>query len=203
MSDKLITLTTVNYSKAYIISAQLESSGIECYLRSETHLKSDFGDGVIVLVKESELDKSYHLLKELQLDFNMLKEPVGAVNSFSQLYIVPVDFSEASLNACYFALQLASRFNARIKLVHTYELIDIRPLSIDDTDFYSGSYLEGALEYKKKAEKDLIDFLSKLDRYVIEKKINVNERNFHPGFDCEIFIVFQSAIFIVNENRSC
>jgi Universal stress protein UspA and related nucleotide-binding proteins len=171
MSQKLTILTTTTFTKAQIIITRLESAGIECYLRDVNLIQPSIGSGVKVLVNEDELDKAVHLLKELHLEFEAPSESKDEEVAFPDLFLVPVDFSPASLNACFYAIELAARLKARIKLVHTYGIPDIRPLSFDDTDFYSSVVVANLTEIREEAEKNIGELLSKLQNYAQNKAL--------------------------------
>ncbi len=92
------------------------------------------------------------------------------VAAFPDLFIVPIDFSKASLNASYTAVELAGKLNARIKLIHAYNIPETRPLSPDDTDFYSGTFVNYA-DIREEAEKNMAAFLEKISTYIKHKAL--------------------------------
>lgn len=92
------------------------------------------------------------------------------VAAFPDLFIVPIDFSKASLNASFTALELAGKLNARIKLIHAYSLPETRPTSIDDTDFYAGTFINYA-DIREEAEKNMAAFLEKINAYCTQKAL--------------------------------
>ena len=91
--------------------------------------------------------------------------------AFPDLYLIPINFGDASLNACYYALEMASKLKARIKLIHAYGLPDVRPMSFDDTEFYAGTLATHITEIREEAEKNMAIFLEKIKAYSKAKSL--------------------------------
>jgi nucleotide-binding universal stress UspA family protein len=86
--------------------------------------------------------------------------------AFPDLFIIPTDFSPASLNACYFALELAVKFKARIKLIHVYAIPDPTPVTYENPEILITPTVNGIRET---AEKNLASFLKKINTYAKTK----------------------------------
>jgi nucleotide-binding universal stress UspA family protein len=171
MSDKLVVLTSTTFQKAQIITTRLEISGIECFLKNENSIQSTIGSGVKIMVANDNLEKADAILKELHLEINPQISYTYEISAFVGLFIIPVDFSEASLNACFFALELASKLKSRLKLIHTYGLPEIRPMSFDDTDFYTGTLTTHLNDLRQDAEQKIIELTNSLKDYCIKKSL--------------------------------
>lgn len=91
--------------------------------------------------------------------------------AFPDLFLVPINFSNASLNASYTALELAARMKARVKLIHAYNLPDVRPMSFDDTEFYAGTLSTHIIEIREEAEKSMATFVEKIQVYIKGKSL--------------------------------
>jgi nucleotide-binding universal stress UspA family protein len=169
---KLVELTSTSFSKAHIITTRLEASGIECYFKSVFNEQVSLGVTVKIFVYETELEKAFFLLKDLNTEILLDSDGIVNIETFSGLIIVPIDFSEAALNACYYALEIANKFNSRIKLIHTYGLPEIRPMSFDDTDFYTGTLTTHLNELKKEAEANVDLLLKNLKEYCTKHGFN-------------------------------
>jgi nucleotide-binding universal stress UspA family protein len=91
--------------------------------------------------------------------------------AFPDLFLVPINFSNASLNASYTALELAAKMKARVKLIHAYNLPDVRPMSFDDTEFYAGTLSAHITEIREEAEKSMAVFLEKINAYIKRKSL--------------------------------
>lgn len=106
--------------------------------------------------------------------------------AFQDLFLVPINFSNASLNATYTALELAAKMKARIRLIHAYNLPDVRPMSFDDAEFYAGTLSSHITEIREDAEKNMTAFLEKIKVYIKNKalpeiSITANLINGIPG----------------------
>lgn len=132
MKEKLVTLATDNYSTAEVLKAKLEAEGIECYLKNVNLLQAITPFGVKIQVPSSKVEKALRLMAVWKADHHLLekKQPQDI-----RRILVPVDFSENSKNACLFALELAAKFKADIKLLHVYiaPVVDLVPI----TDIYN------------------------------------------------------------------
>ena len=171
MAENLTMLTSTAYSKAQIIATRLESLGIGCYLRNINLIQPAIGTGVKIFVNDSDLEKAFVLLKEFNLEFNSSADVAIEETAFASLFVIPIDFSNASLNACYYALELAARFKARVKLIHTFGIPDIQPISFDNTDFFQGALASQLTNFREEAENKLSDFIQKLNLYIKSKSL--------------------------------
>jgi nucleotide-binding universal stress UspA family protein len=171
MSENLTILTSTSFNKAQIINTRLESEGIECYLRNIQPSQLPQGAVIKIFVKEVDLEKAFSILKEFHTEIDSSIAHVHTEVAFSELFIIPIDFTNASLNACYYALELANILKARIMLIHTYGLPDIRPMSIDDTNLYQGTLALQVAQVKEEAERKLSEFLHQLGKYIKSRSL--------------------------------
>lgn len=88
--------------------------------------------------------------------------------AFPDLFVIPTDFSNASLNACCFALELATKFKARIKLMHSYNTPELTSVTMDSSEMLISSTLN---EIRETAEKNLAIFLDKIRKYAAKKNL--------------------------------
>ncbi len=132
MEDRLITIATDHYTAAEILKARLESAGIECYLKHVNLLQAAVSEGVQVQIKESDVEKAMRILMEMK-SLQEEKEIKGMKEI--RRILVPVDFSEFSKAACHYALKLAQKYGADIKILHVFyaPIVDLVPI----TDAYS------------------------------------------------------------------
>ncbi len=132
MKDRLITIATDHYTAAEILKARLESAGIECYLKNVNLLQGAVSEGVQVQIKESDLEKAARILTQLK---TYQEEKESRDQKEIRRILVPVDFSEFSKTACLYALRLAKKYAADIKILHVFyaPIVDLVPI----TDAYS------------------------------------------------------------------
>ncbi len=169
MNDNLKNLGSTSFNKAQIISTRFEAAGIELFFKDINAFTAAQGTEMKLFVKEKDMAKATALLKELSLE---IQEVVGQESAaFTDEILVPVDFSQASLNASFFALELAARFKNRIKFIHTYGFPEMRPVSFDDSDFLSGTLTAYIAEMRQEAEKKLAEMLVLVQDYITRNKL--------------------------------
>jgi hypothetical protein len=152
MEDKLITVAALPYSSAHILEGRLEAEGIECYLKNINLVQSTVGDGVRLVVREKDAGRVLEYLSELQrveLEERLKSMKIKPIRKI----LVPIDFSEASLNACFYSLNLAAKLGADIRLLNAYNIPEIRPMPFDESDFYQGTLAVHLRELKNRQSK--------------------------------------------------
>lgn len=159
MEDRLVTLATDHYTAAEVLKARLESVGIECYLKHVNLLQGAVSEGVKVQIKESDVEKALRLMMEIKAEQE--KEEIKDIKKLRRI-LVPVDFSEFSKNACIYALNLAKKYEAEVKILHIYyaPIVDLVPI----TDAYSIQVdMDINLrEMEHQARKKLINFVNEI-----------------------------------------
>ena len=121
MEDKLITIAMHNYARAEILRTRLESEGVECYLKNVNLIHSVVSGGVKVQVSSRNLEKALRIVEKVSEQWreeyqDEQEEPTQGI----QKILVPIDFSDYSVNACRYAIGLAEKLNAEIKWMHVY-----------------------------------------------------------------------------------
>ena len=168
--SSLVTIATYEQSKtAYILKAKLEDANIDCYfviLRSS----EEEWEEVRVQVSEFDVERAIKVMLTIQQEYGLDIEKIEAANPKRKI-IVPTDFSIGSEHACHYAIQLAYKINAEIKLLHVYEA-PVTDLSIKESATYL-SYLQSAIrETENKAKTALVDFNRKMKTYMEGQKID-------------------------------
>jgi nucleotide-binding universal stress UspA family protein len=127
-------------------------------------IQPNIADGVKLLIRESDIEKAVRLLTE--------HRPLQKGELAPGKILVPVDFSAISANAAKFAIKLANRFNAEVKILHVYHspTIDMIPFSdvgSIQVDFdYSGQLLQ------KEAKSRLLNFYGEIKNFATEQKLD-------------------------------
>lgn len=114
MEDKLITLVTLTYAKAEILKSVLESEGIMSELYNVNVIQPFVSSGVKVRINEKDLARALEIVE----NGSWLKDDTDEPEKKNVL--VPVDFSEESLLACYFAFDYAAAIGADVLLLHVF-----------------------------------------------------------------------------------
>jgi nucleotide-binding universal stress UspA family protein len=196
MNDRLITLATDHYTSAEVLKARLEDAGIKVFLKHVNLIQGAVSEGVKIQIMESDVEQALRLLAEWKREQDELeRKNLRAVRRI----LVPVDFSVYSRNACLYALNLAEKYHADLKILHVYyaPIVDLVPI----TDAYSIQIdmdinlreLEGS------ARKQLLTFVGEIRNIAREKgfegvkigyslkegiaedEINLAAKDFKPG----------------------
>jgi len=120
MEEKIITIASHPYSRAQLLKGRLEAEGIECFLSNVNLVQPDISTGVKVKINEADSDRAYKIIDEIKDEYGKAKQKTIDRLKNVRRILVPVDFSEHSLNACNFALGLAHKLKAEIKLFYTF-----------------------------------------------------------------------------------
>lgn len=120
MEKNLVTLAVHTNKKAQILRSVLEHEGIEVHIESINGKDiSDISPGVRIRIKESDLARALALVESKQL-FSYDNEETYLIDDGNTRILVPVDFSDYSLNACRIAFNIAKEFNSKVKIFHVY-----------------------------------------------------------------------------------
>lgn len=171
MEDQIVTLTTCTYSRAQLIKARLESEGIECFLAHTNLIQADIATGVEVKISEADINEAYFLLEQMKsLSGEGKRETLKKMRAIRRI-LVPVDFSETSINACSFALGLAQKLKAEVKLLHSYfnPIISTEPYLEGQTVNYLMDSLVGTVE--KEARKKISELRDNLKLQIRKENI--------------------------------
>ncbi len=165
----LVTIATYEQSKtAYFLKEKLENENIDCFFAIISTTESKW-DEVRVQVKEEDVERAIQIMLHIKEEHGMDIEKIEPSN-LSRRIIVPTDFSKGSEYACYYAIHLAQKIKAEIKLLHVYE-DPVADLSIKESATYL-SYLKATLkETEKKAKTEIVDFTHKMKAYMGSQKI--------------------------------
>jgi nucleotide-binding universal stress UspA family protein len=165
MEDRLITIATDHYTAAEVLKARFESAGIECYLKHVNLLQGAVSEGVQVQIKDTDVEKALHILMEIKAVHE--KKEMRHLKEIRRI-LVPVDFSPYSKIACRYALKLAYKYNADIKIFHVFyaPIVDLVPI----TDAYSIQVdMDINLkEMEEQARKKLADFVGEIRQNAVD-----------------------------------
>jgi len=170
MEDKLITIAMHNYARAEILRTRLESEGVECYLKNVNLIHSVVSGGVKVQVSSRNLEKALRIVEKVSEQWreeyqDEQEEPTQGI----QKILVPIDFSDYSVNACRYAIGLAEKLNAEIKLMHVYYNPVVNSMPLTDTYYYQVNMDEIIREIEIRAKNSMEKFYDDL-KEKIEKE---------------------------------
>jgi nucleotide-binding universal stress UspA family protein len=172
MEDKLITIAIHNYARAEIIRTRLEAEGVECYLKNINLIHSVISGGVKVRVHQRSLEKALRIVEKLSEQFrDEYLEDQNISSRSVQRILVPIDFSDYSVNACKYAIGLAEKLNAEIKLMHVYYNPVVNSMPLTDTYYYQVNMDEVIREIEIRAKENMDEFYMDLKDKIEKDKI--------------------------------
>lgn len=151
--DKLVTLAIHTYQKAQIIKTLLESEGFEVYLHNINLISPVVSSGVRIRIKESDLPAALKFIEESQIYQEDRKDEKD-----EKIILIPVDFSEYSMQACEIGFNYAKEIQAKVIVMHAYYTPVFTSFPLNET--FPGPLIkeeEGTL-LTKKAQSDLDKF---------------------------------------------
>ncbi len=154
---KLVTVAIHTYEKAQGLKKLLESEGIETHIHNVNTDESAISAGVRVRIKESDLTRA------LSIIVSTIKDDDDIANDIvvdKQKILVPLDFSDYSMKACYFAFHLAFSVKAEVTIFHTYHTPAFGNLPMLDTND------DETLRIEKKIKSDIENFENLLKRKI-------------------------------------
>lgn len=158
-------LLTTNYSKALLIKKRLELENIECYFKNVNLIQADISTGVKILINKDDLKKACKIIERIDENGN-LNKALKKDQKIKQIkkILVPVDFSIYSDVAADYALEIAIKTHAEIKLFHAFfnPAVNVQPID----DIYS--YNISINTYVDNIEKEVRKKINKLRKKLIE-----------------------------------
>ncbi|MBN1986378.1 MAG: universal stress protein [Prolixibacteraceae bacterium] len=179
MENQLITILRIStpYMGSFVKN-KFESEGIECFFTNEgTTIGSKYNpDEILLKVKAGNSEKAIKLLLQLhrEQDLYSIKED----RPYTQIkkILLPVKISEDCINLCKFAIAIARKTHAEIKLLYVYE-----DPTLNESERHTVSwerYIKMELqEAHKKAQLKLVNFSMEIKK-AIPKEI-LNSVNLH------------------------
>jgi nucleotide-binding universal stress UspA family protein len=203
--EKLITLATYTYSlRAYLTKQRLESEGVECYITNENFtygIHANLADGIELKVPEHDYEKAVAIMKLLseELGEDKLKDTKLSIKKI----LMPVDFSEQSRNACHFAIGLADKFSAEVKLFHSFYIPTIEAMPMGETTIYPSTLDDHLHDIEINAKKRIHELMNYLNEWKAKERL-MNVRLSHTlskGFAedeiIELYNVYQPDIIVM------
>jgi nucleotide-binding universal stress UspA family protein len=148
MEDKIITIATYHYSRAQLLKGRLEAEGIECFLSNINLVQPQISGGVKIKITGKDAERALKIINEIREEYGEAKQKtVERLKSIRRI-LVPIDFSTQSISACDFALGLALKLKAEIKLLYSY----FNPILISEPYVEDGAYIHQMDEVVKNVE---------------------------------------------------
>jgi nucleotide-binding universal stress UspA family protein len=172
MEEKLITIAVHNYARAEVLRTRLEAEGVECYLKNINLIHSVISGGVKVRVNSKDLEKALRIVEKVSEQFREEYQDEASITIRNvQRILVPIDFSDYSVNACRYAIGLAEKLNAEIKLMHVYYNPVVNSMPITDTYYYQVNMDEIIREIELRAKSSMEEFYKDIKEKIERDKI--------------------------------
>jgi nucleotide-binding universal stress UspA family protein len=165
----LVTLATYEQTKtAYFLKENLENENIDCFLAFGYNTERQ-AEEVRIQVKEEDVERSIRIMMGIRDKYGKEIEELDPGDETRKI-IVPTDFSVASQNACYYAIQMAEKLEAEIKVLHVYENpIDAEKVKKSAT---LQDYAQSAIrDREKKAKSEILAFMSMMKAFMAHQQI--------------------------------
>jgi nucleotide-binding universal stress UspA family protein len=168
LKERIITIGLFPYSRALLLQVQLQTEGIDCFLVEKESQPVRSAD---LRVKQADVGKAMKIIDNALKDSGSAKEKAVKNIAVIRRILVPVDFSSLSVHACRFAISLAQKFKAEVKLLHVFynPAIDITPY--DEHYAYQVKLSNSLREIEKNARVSLVKLEEKLKAWCLNEKI--------------------------------
>lgn len=166
----LVTITTVRrLESACFLKEKFEEEAIDCYF---VHLGkvADKTDFIKVQVDAEDVETAIRVMMDLREEYGKELEEIRS-ERFVRKIIVPTDFSRGSENACYYAVHLAEKLQAEIKLLHVYRN-PVSDLKLQSNETFENYIFDLAKEEERKAKQGMIAFSGRIRNYMKEHDID-------------------------------
>lgn len=173
LTENVKTIARFPNNRALLLQARLQADGIDCFLSHENLLQAAVSMGVEIKVRESDVERALKLIELYQEDAGGDKEKLIKTLSNVKRILVPVDFSDASVNAIKLAIDFAEIFKSEIRLFHVYynPVIEVAPF--DTSHAYQINLTNYLHEIEQNARKQLSDLVLEQKKQLAKSKSKV------------------------------
>ena len=174
MENQLVTILRITKPQiGSFVKNKFESEGIEVFFTNEGKtIGSKYNpDEVLLKVKATKSEKAIKLLLQMHKEYNL--DSIREEDSYVQMkkILFPVKISDGCLNLCKYAISIAQKNNAEIKLLYVYEDPTINE-SIKHTASWEKHVKMELQEAHKKAQLKLVNFSMELKKAIPKELLN-------------------------------
>lgn len=171
MENQLITILRITTPQlGSFVKDKLEEHGIEVFFTNERQsLSNKYNPNEVLLkVKAGQSEKAIARLLQIHKDYDLDKAKNDATFADFKKILVPVKLSENCIEICKYAIGLAKKQNAEIKLLYAYE-----DPTFNEADRHNASWERYVkMELKEafaKAQLKLVNFSKELKKQIPEE----------------------------------
>lgn len=168
--ERIITVGHFTWSRALLLQIILQDNDIDCFVvPKDTNMSRGYVD---IRVKQKDVEKALKIIQASSEDTGAAKERALYKIKVIRRIMVPVDFSDYSFDACRFAISLAAKYKAEVKLVHVFynPAIDVSPYA--DHYSYQIKLVESLREIEKSARENMLKLEHKLKIWCIKENLS-------------------------------
>jgi nucleotide-binding universal stress UspA family protein len=170
MKNEFITLATLTYMRAQLLSARLEQKGIESFMTNVNRMKEGPG-GVQVIINTSDLEKAMPVWEKFKSAYGKEKQEAVDFMRIARRILVPYDFTLHAENAALYALQIAAKMKADVQLLNVYFDPGVVPFSQLESFSFSVNFDDVGLEVEQETAEKMKSFSEKLKTILKQHKI--------------------------------
>lgn len=160
MSEKLVTLVILPFSKAQVFKVHLENKGIDYELEYVNLIQGDNSATVRFKIMERDVQKAVRELEDF-LGSKQNTKPKTEKPETKQI-LVPVDFSDASMRAAEVAVDIAVHTKSEVLFMHSFINPIIHSIPYSDIYAFDSSALFKIEHAEESAHKSFKKFIKKL-----------------------------------------
>ena len=165
----LVTIATYKEAKTvYFLKENLERVNIDCFI-AFTSISLQDSDEVQIQVKGEDVQRAVKVMMGIKEKYGQDIEKIEPTRHVRKI-IVPTDFSRRSEDACYYAVQLAQKLQAEIKILHVYEK-PIGDVHVKETATFEAFLMNTLIESEKKAKSEMVALIQRIKDYMNTHKI--------------------------------
>jgi nucleotide-binding universal stress UspA family protein len=162
-----VVIRNLTYSRALLLKMRLEMEGVQGFI-SHIHQPEI---GVDLNVPEADAALAYQLLDELKFASGSEKEAIVHKMRGLRRILVPVDFSELSVKAAHYALELARSLKAEVMLLNVWFNSANQGFILNELYAFQLNVEELLREQEQEAQARIEDLATELRKRVRDEKM--------------------------------
>lgn len=168
--SNLVTIASYEQpEQAYFLKDELENESIDCYFEISCD-NQGMWDLIRIQVDKEKVEEAIKIIFKLKEKYGENFERVRSAHQVKKI-LVPTDFSKGSEYACQYAIHLAQKMDAEIKLLHVYEY-PISEMGIKESATYLNFMRDTLKITAENAKRDLVDFTNKMKAHMAQEEID-------------------------------
>jgi nucleotide-binding universal stress UspA family protein len=173
MTSRLTTVVRLGYiHRAYYFKELLSNAGIESIIINQGIDLAQVENGIELQVEEEDAPRALELIAEGNpYPEPGHEEPVQMITSVKSI-LVPIDFSQYSLNAARYALHVADQKDASIMFVHAFYDAVSNPVNYESFYSYPADLSDTRHEIEADAIEKMQSFMASMENFMNKEGIS-------------------------------